>query len=96
MVMDEDLDYNFSESSGVLGDDTKRSDPDIGNQSIIKQLLDEIKKTKQNYLTIDKLNLDDKHFIVEQQLELNKRHVVLLTTLELLLSEKLKELNNGR
>ena len=96
MVMDEDLDYNFNESSGVLGSNTKTSDPDISNQPILKQILAEIKDIKNGYLTIDQLSLDNKHFTIEQQVELNKRYVALLTTLELLISEKVKELGNGR
>lgn len=90
--MDEDLEYNFTEGSSVIGGDTNRSDPDVGNVSILKQVLKELQVIKDQHTTIDKLNLNDKHFTVEQQLEINQRFVTLLTTVELIISEKLKEL----
>lgn len=88
--MDEDLDYNFTQSSSVLGgSDTK--DPDIANVSVLKQLSTELKAMKAEYATIDRLNLDDKHFTIEQQLANNKWAVTLIGTMELMINEKLKE-----
>lgn len=92
--MNEDLEYNAG--SSVLDTDTQRKDPDVANVSILKQLLKEVSEMISSYKTIDTLSLDDKHFTIEQQLELNKRYVNLLTTLELLIKEKVKELSNGR
>lgn len=93
--MNEDLDYNFNEGSSVLGDSSGKGDPDVSNQPVLKQILLELQQMKSKYHTIDRLSLDDKHFTVEQQLELNKRYVTLLSTIELLISEKVKELSNG-
>ena len=89
--MDEDLDYNFTQSSGVLGGfDTK--DPDVANVSVLKQISTELKTMKAEYATIDRLNLDDKHFTIEQQLANNKWAVTLIGTMELMINEKLKEI----
>ena len=88
--MDEDLDYNFVEGSNVIGGSATK-DPDVANVSILKQILTELKTMKAEYATIDKLNLDDKHFTIEQQLANNKWAVTLIGTMELMISEKLKE-----
>lgn len=93
--MNEDLDYNFNEGSGVLGGSNK-SDPDIGNVSILKQILKELDQIK---LGLDKrstLNLQDKVFTIEQQVANGTWAVNLISQLELIIKEKLKELGNGR
>lgn len=89
--MDEDLDYNFTQSSGVLGG-ANIKDPDVANVSVLKQISTELKTMKAEYATIDRLNLDDKHFTIEQQLANNKWAVTLISTMELMINEKLKEI----
>lgn len=89
--MNEDLDYNFTEGSSVLGGSSTK-DPDVANVSILEQLATELKAMKAEYGTIDRLNLDDKHFTIEQQLASNKWAVTLIGTMELMISEKLKEI----
>jgi hypothetical protein len=89
--MDEDLDYNFTEGSGVLGG-ANNKDPDTANVSVLKQIANELKVMKAEYGTIDRLNLDDKHFTIEQQLANNKWAVTLIGTIELMINEKLKEI----
>ena len=88
--MDEDLDYNFTQSSSILGGSYTK-DPDVANVSILKQIATELSAMKAEYATIDRLNLDDKHFTIEQQLANNKWAVTLIGTMELMISEKLKE-----
>lgn len=88
--MDEDLDYNFTQSSSILGGSDNK-DPDVANVSVLKQISTELKAMKAEYGTIDRLNLDDKHFTIEQQLANNKWAVTLIGTMELMINEKLKE-----
>lgn len=88
--MNEDLDYNFTQSSSVLGGSDNK-DPDVANVSVLKQISTELKAMKAEYGTIDRLNLDDKHFTIEQQLANNKWAVTLISTMELMINEKLKE-----
>ena len=71
------------------GSDNK--DPDVANVSVLKQISTELKAMKAEYGTIDRLNLDDKHFTIEQQLANNKWAVTLIGTMELMINEKLKE-----
>jgi hypothetical protein len=93
--MDEDLEYSFTEGSSVLGG-PKTSDPDVSNISVLKQVLKELAELKASYHTTDRLTLNDKNFTVEQQLSNNKWAVGLIGNIELLISEKIKELSNGR
>ena len=88
--MNEDLDYNFTQSSSILGVSDNK-DPDVANVSVLKQISTELKAMKAEYGTIDRLNLDDKHFTIEQQLANNKWAVTLIGTMELMINEKLKE-----
>ena len=89
-----DLDYNFQESGVLRGD--KRNDPDAGNISILKQILQDLTQLKAQYQSVNKLDLNDKSFSVEQQLSNNKWIVNQIGDLELRISEKLKELGDGR
>ena len=97
--MNEDLDYNFTEGSGVIGGSNTK-DPDVANVSVLKQISTELNAMKAEYGTIDRLSLDDKHFTIEQQPANNKWAVTLIGTMELMINEKLKEIrrrfNNGR
>lgn len=88
--MDEDLDYNFIQLSGVLSGENSK-DPDVANVSVLKQILTELKTMKAQYATVDKLGLDDKHFTIEQQLANNKWAITLISTIQLMINEKLKE-----
>jgi hypothetical protein len=93
--MNEDLEYNLGQGSGVLGD-TKNFDPDVSNEPILRIILKELAELKAAYHTIDKLSLDDKNFTIEQQLQNNQWATQLIGNIELKINEKLKELDNGR
>lgn len=92
--MNEDLDYNFNEGSSVLGGKTS-SDPDVVNVPLYKAIRKQLAELKKQYHTTDKLNLDDKHFTIEQQLANNQWAVLLIGTLDLMIEEKVKEFGNG-
>lgn len=93
--MNEDLEYNFTGGSSVLGGSDK-SDPDVSNVPLYKQIQAELAELKKQYHTTDRLSLDDKHFTIEQQLANNKWAVTLIDTIDLMIKEKVKELGDGR
>lgn len=92
--MNEDLDYNFNEGSSVLGNKNS-SDPDVSNVPLYKAIRKQLAELKKQYHTTDKLNLDDKHFTIEQQLANNQWAVLLIDTIDLMIEEKVKEFGNG-
>lgn len=93
--MNEDLDYNFTEGSGVLGG-TNKSDPDVGNVSILKQILKGLAEMRESHDKRSTLDINDKNFTIEQQVANGTWAVQLISQIELVIKEKLKELDNGR
>ena len=91
--MNEDLDYSFTQTSSVLSEE-KTSNADTNNLPVLKTALKQLADLKASYRTVDKLNLDDKHFTVEQQLSNNKQIISIIVNLELLIKEKVKELGD--
>lgn len=88
--MNEDLDYNFVEGSNVIGGSATK-DPDVANVSILKQILKEFEQIREGLDKRSTLDLQNKIFTIEQQVANGTWAVNLINQLELIIKEKLKE-----
>lgn len=93
--MNEDLDYNFNEGSGVIGGH-EGSDPDAANLPIIKKRLLDTRKKIKELSNVNSLDRKESLLTLQQQLDLVEFKVAFLRDEELDLAEKVKELSNGR